>query len=545
MKIAETHDQAHGLRRSASIWRFALHAMPLLLVACGGPPTPVAVPPPSATPAAQTHGDEPAALEREALRAPSLVSMPSNSPLITLRVVFDAGSADDPEGQEGITHLAAAIMASGGAGELSYSERMQRLYPMAASLEAHVDRDQTVFVGRVHADYLDEFYALFRDALLTPRFAQADFDRILSQTQSALTLELRGNNDEALGKEMLQAMIYPDHPYGRPAIGTETGLASLTLEGVRAFRRRVFCAGRASVGVAGRVPEGFAARVLDDVRSLSFDECQGRLALPEPSTATAESSVLLVDKPEARAVAVSMGLPIDVTRADEDYPALMLAASYLGQHRQFAGVLMQKIRGLRGMNYGDYAYAEHFEQAGWSRFPRTNISRRQQYFSIWLRPLRREQARFAIRLAVRELRRFVEEGLSEEDFTRIQNFAERYYALYQQTESRRLGFALDDVFYGQQQAWLEGLRQSWSSLTRDELNAAIRRHVHPEHLQIAVVVPDAEAFASELAAQTPSPIEYRASVSAEVLAEDREIVSYPIGIPRSRMRIVPVAQTFR
>lgn len=541
MKSATTHAP-----RRDSRWHGLLHTLPLCLglLACGGPATPVAVPPPAQpSPSAGTEVVPPAP-QREALRPAQLITMASNSPLVTLRVTFDAGSADDPAGHEGITNLAAAIMADGGAGDLSYSDRMERLYPMAATIEAHVGRDQTVFVGRVHADHLEDFYALFRDALLAPRFEQADFDRLLAQTQSALTLELRGNDDEALGQEALQSLIYADHPYGRPAIGTETGLASLTLDGVRAFRRHVFCAGRASVGVAGHTPDGFAVRVLEDVRTLSFDECEGRMPLPEPATATAEARVLLVQKPEAQSVAVSMGLPIDVTRADPDYPALMLAAAYLGQHRQFAGILMQKIRGLRGLNYGDYAYAEQFTQEGWSRFPLTNISRRQQYFSIWLRPLRREQAHFAIRLAVRELRRFVEEGISEEDFARIQNFAERYFALYQQTESRRLGFALDDAFYGQPAPWLERLRQSWSSLTREQLNAAVRRHIHPEHLQIALVVPDAAAFANELASDAPSPVEYQATVPPEVLTEDHEIVGYRIGLPRARMTIVPVAQTF-
>jgi len=514
------------------------------LAACGHPPTPVAVPPPAQGDALAGGEVAQAPVQRAPLHEPQLVTLPSTSPLITIRVVFDVGSADDPAGKEGIAHVVATLMADGGAGELTYSERVERLYPMAGSIDAHVGRDQTVFVGRVHADHLEDFYALFRDTLLSPRFEQADFDRVMAQTQSALTLELRGNDDEVLGQEALQAMIYADHPYGHPAIGTETGLASITPEDVAAFRLRAFCAGRANVGVAGRLPEGFAARVLADVRSLASDECQGRLSLAAPATASGAPSVLLVSKPEARAVAVSMGMPIDVTRADADYPALLLAASYLGQHRQFAGVLMQKIRGLRGMNYGDYAYAENFTQEAWSRFPLTNISRRQQYFSIWLRPLRREQAHFAIRLAVRELRRFAQEGVSEEDFVRIRAFATRYYALYQQTESRRLGFALDDRFYGQDQAWLERLRTSWASLTREELNAAIRRHLHPEHLQVAVVVPDAEAFATALASEVASPVEYQATVPPEVIAEDGEIVSYPLGIPREAMHIVPMGQMF-
>ena len=63
--------------------------------------------------------------------------------------------------------------------------------------------------------------------------------------------------------------------------------------------------------------------------------------------------VLIVDK-EAIATAISIGFPMNVTRADDDFYALMVANSYFGEHRTFNGLLMNKMRGQRGLNYGDY-----------------------------------------------------------------------------------------------------------------------------------------------------------------------------------------------
>ncbi len=54
------------------------------------------------------------------------------SPLVTIRVVFESGSADDPTGREGATHLAAKLMAEGGTEALTYEELSRRLFPMAA-----------------------------------------------------------------------------------------------------------------------------------------------------------------------------------------------------------------------------------------------------------------------------------------------------------------------------------------------------------------------------------------------------------------------------
>ena len=99
----------------------------------------------------------------------------------------------------------------------------------------------------------------------------------------------------------------------------------------------------------------------------------------------------IVEKP-ADATAISLGFPLDVTRRDDDFYALAVANSYLGEHRTFNGKLMQDLRGKRGLNYGDYSYIEDFIQEGMSTFPVPNNPRRQQDFSIWLRPVPHDKA---------------------------------------------------------------------------------------------------------------------------------------------------------
>jgi zinc protease len=205
---------------------------------------------------------------------------------------------------------------------------------------------------------------------------------------------------------------------------------------------------------------------------------------------------------------------------------------------------MQKMRGDRGLNYGDYAYAEHFVQDGWSRFPRANTARRAQYFSIWLRPVPHDKAHFAIRMAVRELRDFVARGMTAEEFGRIREFATQYFGLYLQTDSRRLGYAIDDRFYGLEDAWLARLRRSWATLTAADVNRAVARHVDPGRLEIAVVTNDGAALRDAIASERPSPIAYQAPPSEAVLADDRSIVPYRIGVPAARITVVPVAETF-
>ncbi|MCB9602018.1 MAG: insulinase family protein [Sandaracinus sp.] len=482
-------------------------------------------------------------IEREDLGVAQLVEARSDSPIVTLRVVFDAGSAEDPEGHEGLARLAARLRVEGGAGERSYAELVRALYPMAGSIDASVSREQTAFVGRVHRDHLDAFYAIFREVLTRPRYDERDFERLLARAKSALSLELRGSDDETLGKELLHAMLYEEHPYGHPELGTERGLDALTRQDVLDFAARFHCGGRAVVGVAGAYPEGFADRVMEDLAGLDSDRCVGRRVLPEPATPGVR--VWIADKSDAQSVAMSLGVPLDVTRDHPDYPALTLAAAWLGQHRTFAGWLMNEMRGKRGLNYGDYAYAEHFEQEGWSRFPAPHTARRQQYFSFWIRPVPREKAHFALRFAVKAFREQTRTGMTQADLDRIRTFIEGYFALYLQTESRALGFSVDDRYYDTADPWLEGLRAAWRELTVEQVNAALRRHVDPQNLQIALVASDAASFADQLASEVASPMRHAgATVPDDVRAMDEQVASYRLGIPRERMRVIPAAELF-
>src|SRR5262249_27358559 len=161
------------------------------------------------------------------------------------------------------------------------------------------------------------------------------------------------------------------------ALGTETGLAAIDLGALREHRARVFCRDRLTVGLAGSYPAELVAQLRREFASLPAT-CPPHAALPTPERPHG-LHVVIVDKPNASSTAVSLGLPVSITRASADFPALQFFTNYLGLHRQSSGVLYQTIREARGLNYGAYAYSEHFEQEEYSRFPLTNIQRRQQY----------------------------------------------------------------------------------------------------------------------------------------------------------------------
>lgn len=466
----------------------------------------------------------------------------SGTPFVSMRLMFGAGSVDDPQGKEGLAAATGSLLAEGGTRLLSYEQLLAVLYPMAAGIGVTVDREVTVVHGTVHRDLLDRYYELVRQVVLEPRFDAKEFDRLKDDQHNALVSGLRATDDESFGMESLSALLYAGHPYGRPAEGTVGGIRSLRRDDVVAFHAARFTQDALTLGLAGDYPAGFVERVRTDLAALPERQA-ARASLPVPRSREG-FDVLVVTKP-ARAWAISIGHPLELTRASDDFYPLLLANSYFGEHRTFNGVLMTKLRSDRGLNYGDYSYVEQFAQDGASTFALPNIPRRRQAFTMWIRPVAQEHAHFAIRLAVRELRRLVRDGLTDAAFEETRSFLLNYSKLWTQTPARRLGFAMDGVYYGRG-SLVDELAERLPRMTRADVNAAIARHLSPENLGIAVIADPEGAlrFVDGLVANVPSPIVYESATKPEVVEEDRAIAIEPLRVARERCRIVPATDMF-
>jgi len=490
----------------------------------------------------ETTADDPTDIRAGAGGGDTML-LSAKSPLVAIRILFRAGTKDDPTGKEGLASLTARMLTEGGTKRYSYDEILERMYPMAADTGVHCDKEVTVFTGNVHRDSLAEFYDLFAETLTAPRFDPDDFERLREEQLNFVSKILRGNNDEALGKWTLQLALYPDHPYGHVDAGSVAGLKAITLDDVKEFYQRYFAplSARVQLGVAGGADDAFVTRLKKDFRSLpAAPPTASGLARPHMP----DGLELTIVEKDCIATAISIGFPIEATRADDDFYALAVANSALGEHRTFNGRLMRNMRGKRGLNYGDYSYIENFIQDGGSTFPIPGTPRRQQYFSIWIRPVPHDKAVFALRQAIRELELAIESGLDDEEFESTRGFLQNYSKLWVQSLPRRLGYEMDGAFYGRTSLVAE-LDQRLPKLTREQVNAAIKKRLQAKDLSIAVVTRDAAAFRDAVLSGDPSPLKYDTEgTPREILVEDKQIESFPLRINRDRVRIVPVDEMF-
>lgn len=468
------------------------------------------------------------------------VMMPNKSPLVTFRILFMTGSAHDPAGKEGIAALTAAMLAKGGTRSLSYEQIVEAMYPMATSFNWQIDKEMTVFAGTTHVDNLSHYYQLINQMLLNPGFREEDFTRLKQDAVNYLKVSLRGSNDEELGKEALYNTLYANHVYGHHNIGSISALEKLTINDVINFYRTHYTQANLVLGLAGGYGEDFPNKVLADFSRLPKGKAsRSKIAVP---TVAAGMKIGII-KRDTRSTAISLGFPINVTRADKDWPALAVVASYFGQHRSSNSHLYQRLREARGLNYGDYSYIEYFPRGMYQFQPDPNLGRQQQIFQIWIRPVEPQNGHFTLRAALYEYDKLVRDGMSKETFEATRDFLLKNVNVLTQTQNAQLGYALDSRYYGLPD-FNQHMRQQLSRLTLNDVNSAIRRHLKSDRMRIVMVTKDAEALRDAIAANSPSPITYNSPKPKEITDEDKLIEAYKINVRAEDIEVIPVERVF-
>ena len=166
--------------------------------------------------------------------------------------------------------------------------------------------------------------------------------------------------------------------------------------------------------------------------------------------------------------------------------------------------------------------------------------------------MRDENRLFALRAALRELERSLGgDPFSPEEVEQTKGFLDGYILLFDQTDARKLGYALDDQFYGMP-GFLAAWRASLRRVTADQVNAAWRKWIDPSKLEIVLAGKDMAAVKKTVLAGDPTPIQYQRDAtgktpdkSAAQLAADKEIEKFPFGAQgEADVQIVPVDRMF-
>ncbi len=485
-----------------------------------------------------------------------------NSNKVVIRLMFKNGSISDPAGKEGLTFTTATLITQGGTRELSFSDIQNRIYPMAASYSSSVDKEVSVFSFQIHTDWLDEFYPILTGLILNPSFNESDFERVKVNQQAYVDQVIRASSDEEYSKKALEDFLFRGTNYQHMIQGKSESVKTITLDDVKSHYKNFFTKNNLMIGIAGNYSTDFLSKLKNELAKLPDSTPQ----IPAPPAIEMPDGihVEIIAKDHAFGSAIYTGYPLRITRSDNEFAALMVANSYLGEHRKSYGRLYQMIREQRSMNYGNYSYIEWYASGGSFMLPPAGVPRQSNYFSVWIRPvqiakqlrmqydelgnLKIGHAHFALRMALREIDKMIKNGIPKEDFETTRAFLKSYIKLYIKSPAAQLGYLMDSRMYGRQD-YISELGELLDKLTPEDVNNAIRKYMQIDNMKITIITDksEAEELAKSLQQNLPSPMSYsdfvREGLPDELLQEDDEAAVFPLNV--KSVKIVDSNDTFK
>lgn len=272
-----------------------------------------------------------------------LVSERRALPIVAVNAYVRAGGVLDPIGAEGLANLTASLLTRGTA-RRSGAEIDRAIESVGGSLSSGGGRDGAAVSLGVLARDLPLGLDLLAQSLTEPTFPEDEVRRKVGEVQAAL--QAADADPEAVAGRALAPLLYPGHPYARPASGTVATVGGLDRDQIARFHRARY---RPDVTIVAVVGDVSAA----EVRAALLARLGGwrapatpRAAIPvAPSTAPPETRVLTR---ELTQTTVYLGRPA-IRQADPDYPALVVAAYVLGGGS--TSRLYTHVREERGLAY--------------------------------------------------------------------------------------------------------------------------------------------------------------------------------------------------
>jgi len=271
-----------------------------------------------------------------------LVEEPS-IPILSVRLSWEAGSANDPEGLEGLSSAMAYHM-NEGAGAYESEAFFKQMESLNMSFGCSASKGRTSCSTSMLTEFAEESFELIGLALSSPRFDEGPFERY--KREKEVSLKTRETNASYLARRALREALYPDHPYAREI--SAQSLSALTAEAMAAQKDRLMTRDRLLVTAVGAISPEVLAPLLDQALA-ALPETSDVVDVPQLEYRQSLSAAVTVDlaQPQSLVTFTSPGLKRD----DPDYyPAVVL--NYVFGGGGFDSRLMQDLRVEKGLTYG-------------------------------------------------------------------------------------------------------------------------------------------------------------------------------------------------
>jgi zinc protease len=318
-----------------------------------------------------------------------------NSPSVVVTGYFGAGALMDPDDKLGLAEYTSYALMRGSE-KRSFDEIYNELESVGASLGFSSGVHTSGFNGRSLAEDLPLLLNLMAEVLITPAFPKGEVEKLRAQLLTGLAIRAQDTSDMA--SMVFDAILFKGHPYSRPEDGYPETIQRIKRADLIRFHREHYGPRGMVIAIVGAVTAEQAIRQVK--RALGGWQVKGQKEAVElPDLKLLKKTVSrhhrIPGKSQSDLVIGTNG----PRRRDPEYMPASLGNNILGQFGMM-GRIGEVVREKSGLAY--YAYSSLSAGTGPGSWE----------VSAGVNP---QNVKKALDLIQDELKRFVQEGVSDEE----------------------------------------------------------------------------------------------------------------------------------
>jgi zinc protease len=397
-------------------------------------------------------------------------------PLISFRLGFRSGDANDPAELPGLSDMVSHLLTEGTETRTS-RQLAEEIEKVGAGLSVGSTSDFTTIAASGLTVFADEILELLADVTLRPTFPQNEVDLARENTHQML-IQQRAQ-PTFLASERMAKVMFGNHPYSRVS-PTPQMLDALTRDDLVSYRASTFIPNHGVLIVIGdfdhdslvkRMQDLFAGWASKPVSTPEFPP------FPQPDT----RRIYLVDRPgsaQSNIVIANRG----ITRTSTDYFPMLLMHTILGANA--SSRLFMNLREHKGYTYGAYTNLDARRLGGTFRASaevRTAVTGASLHEFFY------------------ELERIRDEAVTEEEITNAKSYLTGVFPIRIETQDGLIDQVVSIKMFDLPDDFLRTYRDQVSAVTREDIQRVAQSYVRPDQAAI-VIVGDAAAVTEQVKA---------------------------------------------
>jgi len=381
---------------------------------------------------------------------------------VALGYYLRSGSAVESIEHGGASHFLEHLVFKGTANR-STTEIAQVIDILGGDVDAFTGKEYTSFYAHVLDEQVGTALELLTDIVTSPRFTDED----LEMERSVILEEIKMVEDtpDDLVHEIFVTAFWPDHPLGRPILGTEETVARLQRRQIEEHYGETFHPTNLIFCASGNVKTEQIVPFLEK----TFPVDSRNPMRNEWSAPTPYQHVIFKEKRELEQVHLCLGSRGYPQQFNERYAAALFNTILGGG---MSSRLFQRIREKEGLVYAVTSYHNGYLHGGYEAV----------YAACAPKNLRR-----VLNITLEEMKKFKKEGATAKELADAKLHLKGSILLsLESTISRMSGIARQEYYFGKQFS-ADEIIAAIDAVTLDEILGVANTVVDPESLSLTVI----------------------------------------------------------